>query len=51
MVARKLLSIVALAAIMATGCTSENNPVSPTGSIEDTTPPAVPQNVASAASR
>lgn len=46
MVARKLLSVVALAAVLATGCTSEN-PVSPTGSIEDTTPPAVPQNVSS----
>jgi PBP1b-binding outer membrane lipoprotein LpoB len=45
MVARKLLSVVALAAVLATGCTSENNPVSPTGSIEDTTPPAVPQDV------
>ena len=51
MVARKLLSVVALAAVLATGCTSENNPVSPTGSIEDTTPPAVPQNVASVESR
>lgn len=50
MVARKLLSVVALAAVLATGCTSENNPVAPTSSIEDTTPPAVPQGVATKAS-
>jgi len=51
MVARKLLSVVALAAVLATGCTSENNPVSPNGSTEDTTPPAVPQNVGSVEAR
>ncbi len=43
---RTLLPICALAAILAVGCTSENNPLSPSGSSEDTTPPAAPQGVA-----
>ena len=44
MVTRKLFPVLAIVGLLATGCTSDENPLAP-GVGEDTTPPAAPQSV------
>ena len=45
MVPRKLLPALALTALLATGCASDENPLAPTSTGADTTPPASPQSL------
>ena len=42
MIPRKLLPALALTVVLATGCTSDENPLAPTSGGSDTTPPASP---------